>query len=580
MRSNLKPWPKPLTPRLFLIGMIAFLCFTAYKCCVGSSSDDYGYFPPELRGDAAALIEDSDRGLSASQPEVDPAASTRRIERLPFEDRESPVDGGAVASPLAGETSRRCRFRATDRSGEPLASGRAVIEQAGRRLGEGPIGGDGVVGFSCDKARTEAVEIRLVTSLGRWVGRIESLPPPSTEEATDLGDVVFHRDGSRASGHVFDGQGRPTRFAAVRVISAAFGAEEVLSPDKAAGVEVDGPLADGSFVVYAASDFVAVELCVLTDGRAAGPVTLVRAGERGVRLDAGRALGSITGEVLYDGPVPRDVLVTVTSGFDGARPVEASADVAPDGSFTVASVPEGPATLRVLLGGGPSDKFETVRTLEDVMVYAGERARDPRLSPIDLRGAIVAATVRATGPDGTPVEDFFVEVRGKTLNSEAGAVLVTGRAFPLVVYVDPVDRGLRPARVELSGDATVALRPGLQIRLKIAPSAAAEVERLRLVPSAEAVNARRRIVDPWIRPPELANVEKAGVIYLDEPGEYEIRWFGAMNWIFNDARYDRPRDSTKILVRDVEGVQEFEVAPSAAELAYFERAPRVPAEKR
>ena len=453
-----------------------------------------------------------------------------------------------------------------------MTAGRAVVEQAGLRLGAGPIGGDGVVGFLCDKARTEAVEIRLVTSFGRLIGRIESLPPQLADESTDLGDVVFHGDVGRASGFVFDGQGRPTRFAAVRVVSAAFGAETVPSPDHAAGVEINGPLADGSFLVYAASDFVAAELCALTDGRTAGAVTLIRAGERGVRLDAGRAHGSITGDVLYDGPVPRGVLVSVTAGSDGAEPVELSSDVAPDGSFSVASVPEGSVTLRVLLRGGPSDKFETVHILEDVMVKAGERARDPRLSPIDLRGAIVQATVRATGLDGTSLEDFFVEVRGKTLKSEAGAVLVTGKAFPLVVYVDPVDRELRPARVEMSSDTTVALRPCLQIRLKIAPSAAAEVERLRLVPSAEAVNARRRIVDPWIRPPVLDTLEKVGVIYLDEPGEHEISWFGATHRVLSDDGYSRPKTSTTIVVRDVEGVQEFEVAPSAEDLVAFESA--------
>ncbi len=577
----MKPNPSEpsVVPRLILVGWIGFLCVVGIRYGFVSSSDDYGLDPAGPRGYGAAAMDERDSAPAASRP-LDDATQMPSLERRLFVDRTAPDSGSAAGLTDLKESLRSFHFRAMASSGEPVTAGRAVVEQTGSRLAEGPIGGNGVVTFLCDKARTEAVEIRLVTSLGRLVGRIESLPPQLADESTDLGDVMFHDDFGRASGVVYDGHGRPTRFAAVRVVAAAFGAETVPSPDQAAGVEIDGPLADGLFVVYAASDFVAAELCALTDGRTVGPVTLIRAGERGVRLDAGRAFGSITGEVLCDGPVPRDVLVSVTSGSDGAAPVVVTSDVASDGSFTVAFVPEGKVTLRVLLGGWHSDKFETVRTLEDVMVYAGERAQDPRLSPIDLRGAIVAATVRATGPDGMPVEDFFVEVRGKTLKSEAGAVLVTGKAFPLVVYVDPVDRGLRPARVELSGDTTVALRPCLQIRLKISPSAAAEVERLRLVPSAEAVNARRRIVDPWIRPPELANLEKAGVIYLDEPGEYEIRWFGAMNWIFSDARYDRPRDSTKILVRDIEGVQEFAVAPSAAELAYFELAPRVPEEKR
>lgn len=97
---------------------------------------------------------------------------------------------------------------------------------------------------------------------------------------------------------------------------------------------------------------------------------------------------------------------------DGGLAVLRTAPVDVNGLFYAPLLPEGTATVSVLLGGG-----DVVWRAEGIRV-SSNGARDPRLDPIDLTSSLSAFTLAVVGPDGEPVDSGHLAWREGALSRE------------------------------------------------------------------------------------------------------------------------------------------------------------------
>lgn len=205
------------------------------------------------------------------------------------------------------------------------------------------------------------------------------------------------------------------------------------------------------------------------------------AGTTGLEIQLSSA-GQVTAELRFDSEAAARGIECTLTNTQAGRPVSRGrGSVSRDGSarWHWGGLVPGPyrLTLRCLGIDAP------VHVVDELLVTVGE-CRDPRLS-IDLRGVVVAATVRVTGADGraVPDRDAFVllDPEGRAPYAHAlrdGRAVVTMHGEADLRVVAP---GHRIARREgVTGDVVIGLEraPVLEVVLDLGTALPADIELL------------------------------------------------------------------------------------------------------
>jgi hypothetical protein len=149
-----------------------------------------------------------------------------------------------------------------------------------------------------------------------------------------------------------------------------------------------------------------------------------------IRLDSGAEdlefvledAGGLEGSLILDPAWLRDfVRLDLDDPLTGARTVQSFSDFDPFGRFAVRSIPPGTYRCRLSLTSGGDPLVE----IEQLVISAGARNRDPRLQEVDLRGRARSLAVTVWTADGRPIEEPDVRWRlpGASQWSEAAHTL-------------------------------------------------------------------------------------------------------------------------------------------------------------
>ncbi|MEW6071468.1 MAG: carboxypeptidase-like regulatory domain-containing protein [Planctomycetota bacterium] len=287
---------------------------------------------------------------------------------------------------------------------------------------------------------------------------------------TDLGALVLEPPAAFAEGRVVGERGEPVAGAEIALHRWDAGRSAWDTEPNVHRVPIDP---DGAFAIHESFPGERFRLVASAPGRYGIPREFAP-GARGLVLEL-RAGGEIAGTVLLDPEIPAKAvgvrLTSAPSTLLHLRSIDAwTADLAPDGAFCFSGLEPGLYGLEI----APALASGVFLELEDLLVHAGETTRDPRVFPLDLRGALhhhrMTLLAHRAGP----------ELRGEIRFGPAGAeeleewCLLHGSEVGLLTGYRSVDAEIRPDgyRLErlfgLSGKAEVALRPALRVRLALA----------------------------------------------------------------------------------------------------------------
>jgi hypothetical protein len=171
--------------------------------------------------------------------------------------------------------------------------------------------------------------------------------------------------------------------------------------------------------------------------------------------------GTILGRIRVSPRVRADDLRV--SAFTLAGRLLRSTFVANDGMFILFRMPAGRVNVAVFEPGAD----RPLVTIRDVRVPAGGHADDERLACIDLRQAVNLMVLRVVDPSGRPIRGattFGPHGRHDGQKTDAnGEVRFLASEAPLPCAVRA--RGFRPCRIKLEASRTLALKPGIPVRL-------------------------------------------------------------------------------------------------------------------
>lgn len=393
----------------------------------------------------------------------------------------------------------------------------------------------------------------------------DALPPGDT----DVGMIVLRPAPLVASGEVVDEAGRPVRGARV-VVESRSDEGDGWAPEPDLSTVSD---ARGRFLVQGRLSAREIRVRATRDHHLAGEPVAAGAGAQGIRILLARG-GSVEGSVVLDGGVrgaDLEAVLLPASGPETAVRLDAG------GRFRFsASVP---GTCRV--GVRIREARAPFAIVGDVLVKAGETARDARLDPLDLRGRLRSAVITVTDGDGDPVPDFVVDgdpaAGSGHLPSSRG---IGGRAR--LILADPsVDvvvsaSGYRPASVRgVAGDRRVVLRGGIPVRLVLAGGAVPPPSPFRLeavlVPAAAAPGMAGH-VPPAIEPRPVDGEGKLRIL-LPSPGRWRVSWLVTRRGRWPSAGVGLPADVASVIdVADLDAEQTIPVSLPAGALAEALRA--------
>jgi hypothetical protein len=238
--------------------------------------------------------------------------------------------------------------------------------------------------------------------------------------------------------------------------------------------------------------------------------------------------GSIEGRVILDERVPPNAITMRLYRLDGDDDAQSLREpqhpAPPIGHFQWSSLRPGPVRITIEVAG----EREPVYSLDWIDVPAGERARDPALVALDLRGFVRVFEVRVRDEHGVAVRRGNVLVLGDPprsveLRDGLARIVTSAYALDLLVTVH-ARRPVRLARVD--GDRDVQLEPALTVALHLplaelppAPHALKPV----LVPSGSAPHD---LFDAFHQAPPFDEHGTARTL-VPGPGAYELRlWLG------------------------------------------------------
>jgi hypothetical protein len=276
--------------------------------------------------------------------------------------------------------------------------------------------------------------------------------------------------------------------------------------------------------------------------------------------------------LLLDPGIPaRAIEIKLHDDSPAARRAALSPLLSSDGAFSFSTVPVGPARLEVSTHGFLPAAERRPLVQARVEVAAGESpATDP--VEIDLRGKVFAHTIALKGLErehGFQASAFFAPAR----QSQRSRVYLRTGQLP-VVLVSPweaLDVEIRVpghrdvSLLDLREPATVALEPGLRVRLRLQTDGQLPKPPLYLK-AALLPDERSNLGIDWDGP--AFDERREIVLFAGKPGRARVAWIaakhdgsggggGSSGWV--RAQY--------VDVKDTPHEQVFEVTLSAAELA-------------
>lgn len=389
----------------------------------------------------------------------------------------------------------RLEFRAVDAQGEPLGGlalafelheTRALIGAA-RWDGRSELDGRFTVELRGDFEEGDG-RILLVRGRGGDVGARVDLSRAFEPGIVPMGDLVLGPGPVLVSGTVEDGSGAPVPGAKV-TLRTPWNEARGLDGVPITGWNVSGLEAtsgeDGGFVFQAWRAAARLRLEAGTPD-ARSELVDVDAGDRDVRLLL-RRTGAIAGRLEVGPDVPPEELRLRVSPVDPDGSLEqvrweASRPIADDGTFSADGLLPGRRTVAV----STTRNTLVLAAVADVFVASGETTHDPRLEPLDLRGAVHRFRVVVIPPG--PVEDLRGNLRAWSPGDpdEAVGIGLRDGVFEGIVPWALVDAslsvgGYRSVSLEgLAGDTEVRLEPALEVRLALPPDVALPAPPLRL----------------------------------------------------------------------------------------------------
>jgi hypothetical protein len=500
--------------------------------------------------------------------------------------------GGRVAETVRGVGPRRAgeqvelvlrlgrdvttlRGRAVDETGSPLADREVhpALQFTGDNQWENELGAvrtDAAGSFQTDVttrlSADEPCEFRLELREARSgaTGRgSRPLPLPLPSGSFELGDVVIHELGIVLAGTVVDENGAPAPHAGVAAQTQIVGDWS----DYEAGDYwwANGRCDDqGRFELRgrAGGDELSIHA---NHGDLRSRPLVVRRGSTDLVLRLERT-GSIAGRVVRDSSAPGEVLMV---GAQWAQPDEdvegGMGEVTADGSFAVRKLM--PGTYDITLRD-PAN-WNDIKTIQGVVVRAGETTRDPRLDPIDLRGSRFLVRLTILDEREEPVPRGWFTRESSTPNESGSSdygPIFNGKA---TIAHDGTGANVRlqaegfcVLRLEkVLSDQTVHMRHAPTVHLTVRPAPALE-------PGVELI----AMLQPDVPEPE----DNASIpIGASGEGESRVPLTGTLAVTFyvqvgaeEDGVWETINDThARIEVTQAPGTQTFELSLDAAKLA-------------
>jgi hypothetical protein len=248
--------------------------------------------------------------------------------------------------------------------------------------------------------RVGIARLELRTEGDPALGIVCDVPRPLARGGCDLGDLALAPEQLIAAGTVRNERGLGVEEARVTVSVKAdpSGQEERWKELGHDSLRSDD---EGRFVLRGFGVSAGAELRIQAEKR--GYMSLPVAARRGEeRVVAHMALeGSLEGTLLLEPELAEVALVVVLrDSFGGVAQQECVRfGSRAEQRFRFQKVPSGAHELELTLPG----RSAAVATLHDVIVAPGGGAQDPRLAPLDLRGAIPRLVLSVRDPSGAPI---------------------------------------------------------------------------------------------------------------------------------------------------------------------------------
>ena len=304
--------------------------------------------------------------------------------------------------------------------------------------------------------------------LGPWASVLAK--PPFAAEGTELGSIVLSGEVPLVAGVVLDAQDRqvPATVYLRRHPPGRLGPGEDAGPwQKSTATDAEGRF------FFPVHDTGPMEAWAVKGGARSGfsPV-LPGTTDLVLRLPPDPR-GSLEFEVLFDPGIPvNDLGINVVQEDPEVSHGGVEWDQILPGELRCRRPNLDPGVYRIEVSALGS----RLAWIEGIRVEAGQTARDPRVSPLDLRGRLRVFALRARTSDGAALEDLTCafEAPGLGVKAAYSKGSVSGQ-FRILVPAEVVEIqagswGYRPVRLAWSPETQdVLLRPGPRVRLREVP---------------------------------------------------------------------------------------------------------------
>ena len=393
--------------------------------------------------------------------------------------------------------------------------------------------------------RPVRVEFTLLDGSDRVASAVRELPP-DTPDVAPLGEVTFAPAPIIAAGIVVDEAGLPVRYARIDV------AQKV--HNGADGIKRNGPrndkvllkeegLAaisreDGKFEIRSFRSITMLRLTATRTGYADEGVLETPPGPMDLKIVL-KAGGSVEARLLLDPDIPRDLLrvrlrIRTEGGPPDAPPIY-DREHQPEANGFVSFVGAPPGVGWIVVRS-PSFGRKNLAAIDAVRVEAGGSSSDPRLNPIDLRGALRMVELDVVDSSERPVGD--AEYETFLTDGSPGVRTSTGRGrVKILASIEGFDvRVTSPRR-----RSAFVSRPSGYTRVLLADPQAALLavpgDLPRLDPGYEYLLSLEPIGNAPGKPPEpgqrmldaprddfIATAGREVGIRVAAPGRYAVRW--------------------------------------------------------
>ena len=262
--------------------------------------------------------------------------------------------------------------------------------------------------------------------------------------------------------------------------------------------------------------------------------------------------GGIAGRALFDEGIARDrfqVEVRVGEGMEGFRRL----DLSEDGDFEAIGLPPGLGRVSLVL----KPDGDTLAEFDDVVVGSGTPYRDPRLDPLDLRGAMTRAIVTVLGTDGKRLPSAEGRVVGMNFpdtssreflpRDDPGVLDFLGMGSELDVEIWAT--GYRAeVLADLRGEVEVQLQPGTPVRVELTSTPPLE--------QGEMLRVMLEVEDEYWRQVTVDAIEPGGSAEL-------VSSHGGRHQFSLWLEIKTPETSGHIRIQSPEATAEFEVTQGA-----------------